>query len=98
MKKELSKVQTSTLIEMAWADEIPFQAIQDEFGLSPSDIVKFMRSNMKKSSFVMWRKRTAGNKMKSKPLVNNLFDFTKSEYRRTFTDNTIKNNQIIQEF
>ena len=96
MKKEFSRVQTAQLIEMAWADEIPFQAIEKEFGLSPSETVKFMRANMKRSSFLMWRKRTAGNKMKSKAFVNNSFDFTKSEYRRTFTDN--KNEKTLTNF
>ena len=95
MKKDLSTIQTSLLVEMAWADEIPFQAIEKEFGLSPSETVKFMRANLKRSSFVIWRKRTAGNKMKSKIMVNNCLDFTKSDYRRTFTDNKIEKNYFV---
>ncbi len=87
MKKELSQIETSLLIEMAWADEITFQSIEKQFNLSPSETVKFMRANLKRSSFVMWRKRTAGNKMKSRTLINNKLDFSKSEYRRTYTDN-----------
>lgn len=45
------------IIEMAWEDRTPFEAIKVQFGLTESDVIKLMRSNLKKSSFNLWRKR-----------------------------------------
>lgn len=45
------------VIEMAWEDRTPFEAIQYQFGLSESDVVTLMRQELKRSSFNNWRKR-----------------------------------------
>lgn len=45
------------LIEMAWEDRTPFEAIEFQFGLSESQVIKFMRLQLKESSFKLWRKR-----------------------------------------
>ena len=42
---------------MAWEDRTPFEAIQVQFGLSESDTIKIMRSELKRNSFNLWRKR-----------------------------------------
>ena len=52
------------IIEMAWEDRTPFEAIEEQFGLKEKDVIKLMRSNMKRSSFKMWRKRVSGRKTK----------------------------------
>lgn len=52
------------IIEMAWEDRTPFEAIQFQFGLSEKEVIEFMRSNSKPSSFKMWRKRMASRKTK----------------------------------
>jgi len=46
------------IIMMAWEDRTSFDAIRTQFGLSPGDVIKLMRSEMTTSSFKMWRKRT----------------------------------------
>ena len=51
---------TSRIIEMAWEDRTPFEAIALQFGLNESAVVAFMRQQLKPSSFRMWRKRMAG--------------------------------------
>ncbi|KZN13412.1 TIGR03643 family protein [Marinomonas sp. TW1] len=56
--------EISRVIEMAWEDRTPFEAIAREFGLSESDVIKLMRSEMKASSFRMWRKRVTGRRTK----------------------------------
>lgn len=48
------------LIEMAWQDRTPFEAIQQEFGLSENRVKKQMRSLLSPSSFKRWRKRVQG--------------------------------------
>ena len=49
---------------MAWEDRTPFEAIEFQFGLKENDVRRLMRSEMKESSFKMWRKRVKGRKTK----------------------------------
>ena len=63
----MDSLQSSTIdriIEMAWEDRTPFEAIRYQFGLSESDVISLMRKEMKSSSFRMWRKRVSGRKTK----------------------------------
>ena len=57
-KKELSLIDTDRIIEMAWEDRTPFEAIEFQFALSEMEVVAVMRKNLKRSSFNLWRKRT----------------------------------------
>jgi uncharacterized protein (TIGR03643 family) len=56
----LTESELSRVIEMAWEDRTPFDAIMSSFGLSESDVINLMRKEMKRSSFLMWRKRVTG--------------------------------------
>jgi uncharacterized protein (TIGR03643 family) len=49
---------------MAWADDVSFDKIKKEFGCSEADVIKIMRSNLKPSSFRLWRKRVTGRAAK----------------------------------
>ena len=49
---------------MAWEDRTPFEAIEFQYGLKENEVRKLMRSEMKESSFKMWRKRVKGRKTK----------------------------------
>jgi uncharacterized protein (TIGR03643 family) len=42
---------------MAWEDRTPFEAIEFQFGINESEVIKMMRSHLKRSSFELWRKR-----------------------------------------
>ncbi len=53
MKEE----ELDRIIEMAWEDRTPFEAIEYQFGLSEADTIKLMRNTLKASSFKLWRKR-----------------------------------------
>ncbi len=48
------------IIQMAWEDRTPFEAIKFQFGLKEKEVIEFMRLNSKESSFRMWRKRMTG--------------------------------------
>ena len=61
---ELAESDISRIIEMAWEDRTPFEAIEEEYKLSEPQVIKVMRTNMKASSFRMWRKRVSGRKTK----------------------------------
>ena len=62
--RELDSIDLDRVIEMAWEDRTPFEAIAYQFGLSESEVIQLMRSEMKASSFRMWRKRVSGRKTK----------------------------------
>lgn len=52
------------IIEMAWEDRTPFEAIEFQFGLSEPQVIALMRQQIKASSFKLWRKRVTGRKTK----------------------------------
>mgnify|MGYP005716030179 FL=1 len=52
------------IIEMAWEDRTPFEAIEYQFGIKENEVRKIMRTNLKESSFKLWRKRVKGRKTK----------------------------------
>lgn len=58
--KELSEEDISRVIEMAWEDRTPFEAIEMQFGLNQDGVIKLMRKNLKLNSFKLWRERTHG--------------------------------------
>jgi uncharacterized protein (TIGR03643 family) len=60
----LSEDAVSRIIEMAWEDRTPFEAIQENYGFTEADVIKIMRSSLKASSFRLWRKRVTGKKTK----------------------------------
>lgn len=64
MTNKLKDNQIDRIIEMAWEDRTPFDAIELQFGLKENDVRKIMRSSLKESSFKMWRKRVTGRKTK----------------------------------
>ena len=57
MKKNFSIEQIDRIIEMAWEDRTPFEAIAFQFGISESEVIGVMRKELKRSSFNLWRKR-----------------------------------------
>jgi uncharacterized protein (TIGR03643 family) len=52
------------IIQMAWEDRTPFEAIEFQFRLKEKDVIEFMRKNSLPSSFRMWRKRMKSRKTK----------------------------------
>ena len=60
----MTEAQISEIVALAWDDETTFDAIESQFGLSESEVIKLVRFNMKPSSFRMWRKRVSGRKTK----------------------------------
>ena len=52
------------IIEMAWEDRTPFEAIEFQFGLSEPQVIALMRKQLKSSSFKLWRRRVSGRKTK----------------------------------
>lgn len=63
-EKQLSLQDKDRIIEMAWEDRTPFEAIELQFGLQEKEVIELMRREMKASSFKMWRKRMNGRSTK----------------------------------
>ncbi len=64
---KLSKFNSEAIdciIEMAWEDRTPFDAISIQFGIGEQQVIEIMRREMKLSSFRMWRKRVQGRSSK----------------------------------
>ncbi|MDC0403671.1 TIGR03643 family protein [Porticoccaceae bacterium] len=68
MKTHLTESELSRIIEMAWEDRTPFEAIEASFGLSEAEVIKLMRLNMKRRSFKLWRARVSSRKTKHRAL------------------------------
>lgn len=64
----LSERDIDRIIEMAWEDRTPFDAIESQFGLPEKEVIKLMRRQMKESSWKMWRKRVQGRATKHQKL------------------------------
>ena len=53
----MERIDIDRIIEMAWEDRTPFEAITMQFGLTEAATIKLMRSELKRNSFNLWRKR-----------------------------------------
>ena len=78
------------IIEMAWEDRTPFEAIKAQFGLPEKEVIKLMRRELKRSSFNRWRKRVnSGVSQKHLKKRNPEIDRFKCSRQRQITGNRI---------
>ena len=61
---DLTSTEIDRIIQMAWEDRTSFDAIRNQFGLTPGEVIALMRRELKPSSFRLWRTRTVGRKTK----------------------------------
>ncbi|NYS60569.1 TIGR03643 family protein [Vreelandella salicampi] len=66
--RRLPDDEQSRVIEMAWEDRTPFEAIETLFGMSEPDVIKIMRHQLKPASFRLWRQRVTGRATKHRAL------------------------------
>jgi uncharacterized protein (TIGR03643 family) len=62
--------EKSRIIEMAWEDRTPFEAIEAQYGLNEPAVIIFMRKELQHRSFRRWRKRVSGRKTKHLKIRN----------------------------
>lgn len=89
MKKEFTEQELDRIIEMAWEDRTPFEAISYQFGISEQETIEIMRREMKPSSFRMWRKRVQGRATKHQKLRSGDVNRFKCNMQRQITGNKI---------
>ncbi|MBO97851.1 MAG: TIGR03643 family protein [Flavobacteriales bacterium] len=64
ISERLNKFDIDRIIQMAWEDRTPFEAIRNQFGLHDNQVKKILKKSLKLSSYILWRKRVQGRKTK----------------------------------
>lgn len=63
MSKNIDEV-----IGMAWSDKVSFEEIKKRTGLTEADVISIMRKNLKRKSYIIWRKRVRGRFSKNRKI------------------------------
>lgn len=87
--KNLAPEVIDRVIEMAWEDRTPFDAITAQFGFTEQEVITLMRREMKASSFRMWRERVQGRVTKHRAKSPEDMDKFKSKLQKNITLNKI---------
>ncbi len=56
----LGREDIDRIIEMAWEDRTPFEAIESQFGLPEAEVIRLMRKELSPGGFRRWRARVSG--------------------------------------
>ncbi|MEO0334888.1 MAG: TIGR03643 family protein [Pseudomonadota bacterium] len=55
----LSEDEKDRIVRMAWEDRTSFDVIEKQFGLSPNDVERFMRTQLDRKAYLRWRRRAS---------------------------------------
>lgn len=88
-KPALSPKEIDRIIEMAWEDRTPFEAIHVQFGLNEADVKSLMKKELKFSSYKLWRQRMENRKTKHASKRINGINRFKCNLQRSISDNKI---------
>lgn len=86
---ELPMRDIDRIIEMAWEDRTPFDAIATQFGLTEAEVIRLMRRQLKPKSWRNWRARVQGRSTKHNGRREDDVNRFKSRMQRTITKNKI---------
>ena len=89
LKSELTAVDIDRIIQMAWEDRTPFEAITMQFGLSEAEVIALMKSEMRLQNWQKWRARVQGRATKHAALREEGVQRFKSNMQRSITRNRI---------
>lgn len=88
-KYELTVEDIDRIVEMAWEDRTPFDAITLQFDVPEKDVIKLMRQEMKLSSWKMWRERVQGRNTKHRKKRGDDVDRFKCNRQRAISNNKV---------
>tara|TARA_B100000674_G_scaffold114647_1_gene85906 strand:+ start:667 stop:957 length:291 start_codon:yes stop_codon:yes gene_type:complete len=89
-EKHFTDTEIDRIIEMAWEDRTPFEAISFQFKLLEKEVIQIMRKNLKESSFKRWRRRVnSGVSQKHQKKRNPQINRFKCSRQRAITGNKI---------
>lgn len=90
MNTVFTNSELDRIVEMAWEDRTPFEAILFQFGLPEKEVIRLMRSMLKATSFKRWRKRVnSGVSQKHLKRRNSEITRFRCSRQRTITGNKI---------
>lgn len=87
--KNLNDIDVNRIIEMAWEDRTPFEAIQFQFGLAEADVKVLMKKELKFSSYKLWRIRVENCKTKHLAKRSEEINRFKCNRQRAISNNKI---------
>jgi uncharacterized protein (TIGR03643 family) len=95
-KYNLDAESINRIVEMAWEDRTPFDAITAQFGLKEAEVIQLMKHEMKESNWKKWRARVQGRATKHLATLKSIMEETgdgvhrhKSRMQRTISGNRI---------
>lgn len=88
-KYNLSERDIDRVIQMAWEDRTPFEAITLQFGLSEAEVIKLMKQEMRLNNWKKWRARVQGRSTKHARLREEEVGRFRSKMQRSITKNRI---------
>lgn len=86
---DFTDIQIDRIIEMAWEDRTPFDAIKFQFGLSEADVKALMKKELKFRSYKLWRERVEKCKTKHTNKRVEGIDRFKCNLQRSISNNKI---------
>lgn len=87
--KTLTPNEIDRIIEMAWEDRTPFDAIFDQFSIKESEVRELMKRNLRFSSYKRWRQRVEACQTKHRRTQDETMLRFKSKLQRHITRNKI---------
>ena len=88
-KQELDTISIDRIIEMAWEDRTPFEAIEFQFGLKEAEVKVLMKKELRFGSYKLWRKRVENCKTKHSAKRESSIDRFKCSRQRIISNNKI---------
>jgi uncharacterized protein (TIGR03643 family) len=86
----MNREDIDRIIEMAWEDRTPFEAILFQFEMTEADVIRLMRAELDRKSFNRWRKRVNSG-VSMKHLKKRLKEIQRFKCTR---QSSISNNKI----
>lgn len=87
--QNLSEEDLDRVVEMAWEDRTPFEAIEFQFGLTEKEVIRLMQKEMHPRNWRKWRKRVQGRKTKHLKLRENVKGRFKCSRQRMISGNRV---------
>ena len=88
-KSNLDERAIDRIVGMAWEDRTPFEAIEQQFGLSEAEVIKLMKQQMRERNWRKWRARVQGRKTKHARLRDKAVDRFRASRQKQITRNRI---------
>jgi uncharacterized protein (TIGR03643 family) len=89
LRAQLTDIEVDRIIQMAWEDRTPFEAIKHQFGLTEAEVIAFMKSEMRLQNWKKWRARVQGRSTKHEAFRAGVVSRFRSKMQRQITGNRI---------